>query len=59
MPKNPRADETILNLATSTGESLRTTIPSFIKYQFDLQRGDVLRWSIDGTRLIADIHKRK
>jgi len=58
MPKNSRADETILNLATSAGESLRTTIPSFIKYQFHLQKGDTLRWSIDRNRLIVEIHKK-
>ena len=47
MPKNPRADETVLHAATSTGTSLRTTVPAFAISQLGLKKGDVLRWEID------------
>ena len=47
MPKNPRADETILHAATSSGTSLRTTVPAFAISQLGLKKGDVLRWEID------------
>jgi len=59
MPKNPRANQTILNPATSTGESLRTTLPSFIKNQFNLQKGDSLEWSIDGDHLTVRVIKKE
>jgi len=47
MSKNPRADETILHAATSTGTSLRTTVPAFAISQLGLKKGDILRWEID------------
>ena len=47
MSKNPRADETVLHAATSTGTSLRTTVPAFAISQLGLKKGDVLRWEID------------
>jgi len=47
MPKNSRADETVLHAATSTGASLRTTVPAFAISQLGLKKGDVLRWEID------------
>ena len=47
MPKNPRADETILHSATSSGTSLRTTVPAFAISQLGLKKGDILRWEID------------
>lgn len=53
MPKNPRANETILNPATSSGDSLRTTSTSFIKNQFNLQKGDSLEWIIEGDHLVV------
>jgi antitoxin component of MazEF toxin-antitoxin module len=59
MPKNPRANQTILNPATSTGDSLRTTIPSFIKNQFKLQKGDSLEWKIEGDHLVVRMVKRE
>jgi antitoxin component of MazEF toxin-antitoxin module len=59
MPKNPKANQTILNPATSTGDSLRTTIPSFIKNQFKLEKGDSLEWGIDGDHLVARIVKKE
>jgi hypothetical protein len=46
MAKNVRADESILNLATSTGSSLRTTIPSWLVAKFELKKGDKFRWHI-------------
>ena len=47
MSKNPRADETVLHAATSTGTSLRTTVPAFAISQLGLKKGDILRWEID------------
>jgi len=47
MAKNIRADETILSSATSSGSSLRTTIPSWIVAKWELQKGDVLRWGLN------------
>ena len=47
MSKNPRANETVLHAATSTGSSLRTTVPAFAISQLGLKKGDVLRWEID------------
>lgn len=55
MPKNPRADQSTLQPATSKGASLRTTVPAFIVNQFELNKGDNLRWKIDGERLIVEI----
>ena len=47
MPRNSRADETILHAATSSGTSLRTTVPAFAISQLGLKKGDILRWEID------------
>ena len=47
MPKSTNANETIIGEATSTGKSLRTTIPAFIISQFNLQKGNILKWEID------------
>lgn len=47
MSKNPRADETVLHAATSSGTSLRTTVPAFAISQLGLKKGDILRWEID------------
>ena len=46
MPKNPRADETIVHSATSKGTSFRVTIPAFIIGQVGLKKGSILRWKI-------------
>ncbi len=46
MAKNVRADESILNPATSTGTSLRTTIPAWIIAKFEIKKGDKFRWHI-------------
>jgi Uri superfamily endonuclease len=47
MSKNVRADESVLNSATTGGISLRTTIPSYIVAKLNLKKGDRLRWHID------------
>lgn len=57
MPRNTRADETILHPASSRGVSLRTTIPAFIISSFELNKGDMFRWSIDGEQLVINIQK--
>ena len=46
MPKNPRADKTIVHSATSKGTSYRVTIPAFIIGQMGLKKGSILRWEI-------------
>lgn len=46
MAKNIRADESILSSATSSGSSLRTTIPSWIVAKWELKKGDVFRWGL-------------
>ena len=46
MTKNARADESILNPATTKGVSLRTTIPSWIVAKMELKKGDKFRWHI-------------
>ena len=52
MSKNTRADESILNLASSKRRSLRVTVPSFIVDQFEFKQGDTLRWKIEGDSVI-------
>jgi len=57
MPKNSRADESILHPATSSGGSLRTTIPAFIVSQMNLKKGTIFRWKISGEKLEIEIKK--
>jgi hypothetical protein len=61
MPKNPRADETVLHAATSSGTSLRTTVPAFAISQLGLKKGDILRWEIDkeGDEIYLKLHPIK
>jgi len=59
MAKNTRADESVLHLATSSGNSLRTTIPAFIVVQFGLKQGEKIRWKIEGDRIIVDPQQRQ
>ncbi|MGF3584699.1 MAG: AbrB/MazE/SpoVT family DNA-binding domain-containing protein [Thermoplasmatota archaeon] len=61
MPKNSRADETVLHAATSSGTSLRTTVPAFVISQLGLKKGDIFRWEIDkdGKLLFLKIHPQK
>jgi hypothetical protein len=55
-----RGHLTRLAKATSTSESLRTTVPAGVVRDLDLQLGDRLRWVIlaekDGT-LVARVEK--
>ena len=39
--------ETIVASATSTSDSIRTTIPVFVAKQLDLRKGDHLDWRLD------------
>ncbi len=57
MPKNPETNITILNSATSTSTSLRATIPAFIASQFQLHKGDALRWIL-GECITVEIVKK-
>jgi bifunctional DNA-binding transcriptional regulator/antitoxin component of YhaV-PrlF toxin-antitoxin module len=60
MAKNTRADESILNSATSNGISLRTTIPSYIVAKMELKKGDKFRWFLNeekGYLFIRPIRK--
>lgn len=57
MAKNPRTDESILNLATSKRRSLRTTVPAFIMDQMSLKPGDKFQWKIEGGKLVVEIKK--
>lgn len=57
MPRNTKANETILTPATPTGASLRATVPVFIISQFKLKKGDSLRWYIKGKHLVVEIIK--
>jgi len=61
MSKNPRADETVLHAATSSGTSLRITVPAFVISQLGLKKGDIFRWEIDkdGELLFLKIHPQK
>jgi antitoxin component of MazEF toxin-antitoxin module len=59
MAKNIRADESILNPATPQSRSLRTTIPAFIVSQFELKKGDKLRWFIEDGFLVVQIQKEE
>jgi hypothetical protein len=59
MVKNPRTDESILNLATSKRRSLRTTVPAFIVDQFELKPGDKLQWKIVDGKLEVEMKKEE
>ena len=58
MPKNPETNITVLNPATSTSKSLRATIPAFITSQYQLKKGDALRWKL-GENIIVEIVKKE
>lgn len=57
MPKNARADETILQPASGTGNSLRVTVPAFLINMFELKKGDRLRWKIESNEIRIEIIK--
>ena len=54
MPKNSRADESMLHLATSKGGSIRTTIPAFIVSTFELKEGGKIRWKLEDGKIIVE-----
>ena len=47
MPRNVRADESVLHPATPTTTSLRVTVPAYIVAKMDLKKGDRFRWHIE------------
>ena len=58
MPKNERQNETKVNPATTTGDSLRTTIPKFIVDQFNIKPGTILVWKIkDETHIMVEVKR--
>jgi len=57
MTKNSRADETILQPASGTGNSLRVTVPAFLTNMFELKKGDRFRWKIESGQIQIEIVK--
>jgi len=57
MPKNVETNITVLNAATSTSKSLRATVPAFITSQYQLKKGDALRWCIS-ENIVVEIVKK-
>ena len=57
MSRNARMDETHL-MDSGGGTSLRSTVPRFIVNQFELKKGDTLRWKIAGEQLTVTIFKK-
>jgi hypothetical protein len=55
MTRNVRADESILNAATTNSMSLRATIPSYIVAKLDLKKGHRFRWCIESDGLRIEI----
>lgn len=53
--------KTIISKATTTGESLRTTIPIGIAKQFELKEGDKLDWTLkaENGKLIVIVKPEK
>ncbi len=53
-------NQSILSLAVSRSNSLRTTVPIHITQKLNLEKGDVIEWDLDkveGGRWIATIRK--
>jgi len=57
MPKNVETNITVLTSATSTSKSLRATVPAFITSQYQLKKGDALRWCI-GENITVEVVKK-
>ncbi len=53
-------NETVLTLAVSRSNSLRTTVPMHIIKKLNLAKGDAVEWDIDkvGGKWIATISKK-
>jgi hypothetical protein len=59
MPRNVRADESVLHPATAQTTSLRITVPAFVAAKLDLKKGDRFRWHIEGKELRIEVMKDK
>jgi hypothetical protein len=59
MPRNRRADETVLSLVTKNSESLKATVPAFIVSSLELGKGGVFRWRIGNSSLVIEIRRKK
>ena len=53
-------NETVLSLAVSRSNSLRTTVPIHIIRKLNLEKGDTVEWDLDkvGKDWIATIRKK-
>jgi len=53
--------KTIISKATTTGESLRTTIPMSIVKQFGLKEGDEINWDlkVENNKLVIEVEPQK
>ena len=54
-------DESVLSLAVSKSNSLRTTVPIHIINQLNLKKGDTVKWTLDkvNNEWTASIKKKK
>jgi len=59
MGKYPRHDESVLHLATSKSNSLRTTVPAYIVNQFNLKKGDKLCWGVENGAVVIQVTPQK
>lgn len=59
MPRNVRADESVLNPATTKSASLRTTIPGYLVAKLELKKGDRFRWEIENDKLCVQVIKEE
>lgn len=59
MAKYARHDESVLHLATSKSNSLRTTVPAYIVNQFNLKKGDKLSWGIENGAVVIQMAKQE
>ena len=57
MPRNVRADESVLHPATAQTTSLRVTVPAYIVAKLELKKGDRFRWHIVDKDLKVEIIK--
>ncbi|MBC7128211.1 MAG: AbrB/MazE/SpoVT family DNA-binding domain-containing protein [Thermoplasmatales archaeon] len=53
--------KTIISKASTTGNSLRTTIPISIVKQFGLKEGDELEWilKVKSNKMIIEVNPRR
>ena len=55
MPRNVRADESVLHPATSQTTSLRVTVLSYVVAKLELKKGDRFRWHIEEKGLRIEV----